>query len=304
MILKKSKEIFSRAFGDHTFSDSQMKLLHSTLFQILMDIKRVCDKYRITFLLSGGTMLGAVRHQGFIPWDDDLDIMMLRSEYVKFREAFRKESGDKYDLVEPLQGEYTNKKPKIYLKNSVFTEVVYAGLPAEYRRVFVDVFLIEDVPASPFARKMIGAVYDFAFHASGFAADYKYPSPVILEKAKTDAEIKKYYNFRRRIGGVFSVFFGMRFYLWICAHLDHSKKETGWVALPSAISYNREVFPKRIFTDLTDAYFNGESFKIPADYDAYLTNLYHDYMTLPPEEGRVVHSAVEFRLPDREDGNE
>ena len=106
--MKKQKDIYSKVFSEFVFSDEQIELLHNTLFDMLMDIKRVCDKHGITFLLSGGSMLGAVRHKGFIPWDDDLDIMMLRSEYVKFREAVLSEMTDKYDLVEPLDGKYTN----------------------------------------------------------------------------------------------------------------------------------------------------------------------------------------------------
>ena len=125
MAMKKQKDIYSKVFSEFVFSDEQIELLHNTLFDMLMDIKRVCEKHNITFLLSGGSMLGAVRHKGFIPWDDDLDIMMLRSEYVKFREAVLSEMTDKYDLVEPLDGKYTNKKPKLFLKNSVFTEGVY-----------------------------------------------------------------------------------------------------------------------------------------------------------------------------------
>ena len=249
MAMKKQKDIYSKVFSEFVFSDEQIELLHNTLFDMLMDIKRVCDKHNITFLLSGGSMLGAVRHKGFIPWDDDLDIMMLRSEYVKFREAVLSEMTDKYDLVEPLDGKYTNKKPKLFLKNSVFTEVVYAGLPAEYRRVFIDVFIIEDIPASASKRKFIGKIYDFAFHASSFIGDYKYPSPIILEKGKTDEEVRKYYASRRRMGGLLNIFFGMRFYLKICSKLDHTRKETGIVGVPSAISYNREVFEKKLFTD-------------------------------------------------------
>ena len=300
MAMKKQKDIYSKVFSEFVFSDEQIELLHNTLFDMLMDIKRVCDKHNITFLLSGGSMLGAVRHKGFIPWDDDLDIMMLRSEYVKFRQAVLSEMSDKYDLVEPLDGKYTNKKPKLFLKNSVFTEVVYAGLPAEYRRVFIDVFIIEDIPASASKRKFIGKIYDFAFHASSFIGDYKYPSPIILEKGKTDEEVRKYYASRRRMGGLLNVFFGMRFYLKICSKLDHAKKETGIVGVPSAISYNREVFEKKLFTDLIEVEFNGEMFKIPSDYDSYLKNLYKDYMRLPPEKDRVIHSCAEFKLNTEE----
>ena len=294
--MKTSKVMYTEAFREYTLTESQLELLHKTLFEMLLDVKRVCDAHHITFLLSGGTMLGAVRHKGFIPWDDDMDIMMLRSEYLKFREYFVKETGDKYDLVEPLDKYYTNKKPKIFLKRSVFKEVVYAGLPERFSRVFLDVFLIEDVPASKFARKVVGKVYDFAFLASSLAADYKYPSPILLEKSRTNEELRKYYGFRRKLGAILNIFFGMRFYIWITTKVSHTKSETGWVAVPSAIRYNREVFEKRMFTELIEVSFNEVKFMIPKDYDTYLKNLYNDYMQLPKEEDRIVHSTAEFRL--------
>ena len=294
--MKKSKEVYSKAFCEYRLTAEQLSLLQDTLFKILLDIKRVCDEHDISFVLAGGTMLGAIRHEGFIPWDDDLDILMLRSEYEKFRKVFIAETGNKYDLVEPLDDQYTNKKPKVFLRDSVFTEVNNAGLPDRYKKVFVDVFIIEDVPASPMARKIIGKVYDFAFHASGLAADYKYPSPVILNKSREYEELEKYYRSRRRIGHMFSIIFGMRFYIWLTTKLGHTKKETGWVAVPASFGYNREVFPKSFFTNLTNVTFNGESFSVPVQYDRYLKNLYGDYMKLPPEDKREVHSCAEFRL--------
>ena len=100
--------------------------------------------------------------------------------------------------------------------------------------------------------------------------------------------------------GHLNIYFGMRFYLKICSKLDHCKKETGVVAVPSAISYNREVFSKSLFTDLIEVEFNGEMFKIPSDYDAYLKNLYKDYMRLPPEQDRVIHSCAEFKINTEE----
>ena len=298
--MKKNKDILSRAFTEYFFSDEDVKLLHDTLFDMAMDIKTVCDKHNIDYMLSGGSTLGAVRHKGFIPWDDDLDIMILRSEYEKLREVIKSELSDKYDLIEPLHGIFPNKLIKLYLKDSVYTQVIFAGLPSDYRRVFIDIFLIEDVPASKFKRKVIGAFYDFAFHATSFISDYKYPSPLIMEKAKTNEELKKYYAKRRRMGAILNVFFGMKFYLKMCVRLSHCKKETGWASIPSGIGYNREVFPKKLFTELIEVEFNGEMFKIPADYDTYLTNLYgKNYMLLPKEEDRVVHSAAEFKVPEK-----
>ena len=169
-------------------------------------------------------------------------------------------------------------------------------MPERFSKVFLDVFLIEDVPASPGMRKFVGKIYDFAFLASSLAADFKYPSPLILDMCKTNNKLKKYYRFRRMLGAVFNLFFGMRFYIWITTKISHVRRETGWVAIPSGIRYNREVFEKTVFTDIIELPFNGVKFKVPKDYDSYLRNLYSDYMRMPKESERLVHSIVEFKL--------
>ncbi|SFD55384.1 lipopolysaccharide cholinephosphotransferase [Sharpea azabuensis] len=294
--MKSSKAIYSSIFNDLILSQEDLDKLHKALFSMLIDIKAVCEQNNITFFLAGGSALGAVRHKGFIPWDDDLDIMMFRSEYIKFRSLFLNELRDKYDLVEPLEEGYTQKKPKLFLKKSVFKEITSDGLPERFNRLFIDIFLIEDVPASKIKRKILGNFYNFAFSASSLIADYKYPSRTILEKGKINRDLLNYYKLRRRMGFLFNILGGMHLYIKITQVLSHSKKETGWVAIPSGISYNREVFRKNIFEDMIKVSFNGELFNIPKNYDLYLTNLYGDYMKIPPIEERQVHSTTEFKI--------
>lgn len=294
--MKSSMIIYGNSFTENTLSQEELLDLHKALFGILQDVKTVCMNNNISFFLCGGTALGAIRHKGFIPWDDDLDLMMLRSEYERFRVCFREAFPDKYLLAEPLDEDYTNKKPKIYLKKSVFKEVVYAGLPDKYNKVFVDIFPIENVPASRLVRKVNGFLYDIAFMAASLAADYKYPSPIILEKCKEDEKLKKYYYTRLRLGKIFQIFFGMRFYLKITERLSHVNRVTGWTGMPSARVYNRIILPLSMFEESVMADFNGELFPVPKDYDKYLAHLYGDYMTLPKEEDRRIHSAAVFRI--------
>ena len=296
--MKSSMIIYGNSFTENTLTQDELSELHKALFGILLDVKKVCTDNDISFFLCGGTALGAIRHKGFIPWDDDLDIMMLRPEYERFRECFRKTFPEKYLLAEPLDEDYTNKKPKIYLNKSIFKEVVYAGLPEKYNRVFIDIFPIENVPASPMARKVRGVLYDFVFVAASLAADYKYPSPVILEKCKEDVDLKKYYYTRLKWGKLFETFFGMRFYLILTEKLSHINKTTGWTGMPSARVYNRIILPLSMFKDNIMVEFNGEMFPVPKDYDKYLTHLYGDYMTLPKEEDRRIHSAADFKILD------
>lgn len=71
------------------------------LFELFLEIHEICVKYDIVYYLAGGTLIGALRHKGFIPWDDDMDIMMTRDEYEKFKIAFQKEKKENRHLVGP-----------------------------------------------------------------------------------------------------------------------------------------------------------------------------------------------------------
>lgn len=292
--MQDSKGLYSRCFTEYRLSDETLQRLQHELLQMLVDIKTVCDKYRIDYMLCGGTALGAVRHQGFIPWDDDADIMMLRSEYQKLRDVFCREFPGKYELAEPLYDpRYVGKIVKIFKKGTSFVEIATAGVKGP-DMIFVDIFLLDNVPPPGLKRKLKAIAYDTAFKAASVCVDYRYPSPPILEKCKTDPELKRYYSLRRRFGFFFSIFGGMRFYIKICERLADQKQETDWIGLVDDGDYEARILPRKVFTELTEADFCGWRMKIPKDYDRYLRCEYGDYMKLPPPEKREVHSVYKI----------
>lgn len=294
--MKASKKVYSEAFKEYRLSKEELSQLQETLLGMLIDIKKVCDENRISYMLSGGTLLGAIRHQGFIPWDDDVDIMMLRNEYLRFRRVFEKAFSGTYVISEPLSSEHhISKMVKIYKKGTEYIEIPTAGIDGN-DMVFVDLFIIENVPKPGIVRSMKSKIYDIAFKGSSTCVDYLYPSPVILEKAKYNAEVKKYYSFRRRVGWFFSHVGGSRFYLRICEKLANQQKRTGWLGIPSGISYEREIMPATVYEDTLETDFCGYKMRIPRQYSVYLENLYGDYMKVPPKEDREVHAAYRIKL--------
>ena len=289
--MRESKSLYSRCFSEYSLSGEDLQKLQSVLLTILVDIKTVCDKYGIDYMLCAGTTLGAVRHQGFIPWDDDVDVMMLRSEFERFKKVFCSEFPEKYALVEPLSDpRYVSKLVKIYKKGTVFVELSTAGVGGP-DMIFADLFLIENVPAPGLERKLKTIVYDIAFKAASVVVDYRYPSPPIVEKCRTDRELRRYYALRRFLGFCFSLFGSLRFYLKICEAIAKQKKETDWLGIPSDSGYADRIYPRELFTHLCEADFCGFRMKIPQDYDRYLRAEYGDYMQFPPPEKREVHSA-------------
>lgn len=290
-MVKSSKAFYSSKFPEYILSNEQIDKLHDVLFGMLKDFKYVCDKHNIKYMLCGGTLLGAIRHKGFIPWDDDIDIMMTREYYNLLEDAFKQEFPDKYLIETPESNKKSFKKcMKIYLLGTYYSELEMANCPFG-NHIFLDVFPIENAPKSPKVRKIRGKIYDLACLVTGLIADYKYPSAPIIEKSKTDKEIKKRYFLRRAAGGVFSLFFGMRFYMFLVKILGKYSKDTGIVCIPSGIRYNREVFSKELFNEYDEFEFCGEKFLSLKNYEEYLHNLYKNYMEIPPESKRERHVA-------------
>ena len=294
--MKKSKGLYSKFFLEYELTGERLKTLQVELLLMLKDVKSVCDEYGIDYMLSGGTMLGAVRNQSFIPWDDDIDIMMLRSEYEKFADKFRSAFPGKYIVAEPFSDpHYFSKAVKIFKRGTTFVEIPNAGVGG-MDMIFLDLFIIENVPAPGLHRKLKAVLYDTAYKASSVCIDYLYPSPIIEKKAREIRELNDYYKFRKRLGWIFAHLGGIHFYLRICDRLGRQKKKTGWLGIPSAISFEREIFPEAVFTVLTTKPFCGTDFKVPEAYDDYLKNLYGDYMEIPPENRREYHVAYKIEF--------
>lgn len=299
-LMTPGKTVYSECFPEYALSEEEIRQLQNCLLEMFLDIRQLCDDNGIRYMMSGGSCLGTVRHEGFIPWDDDIDLMMTRAEYKRFRAAFFKaqKSGllTDYLLAEPLKSEsYYFKIPKIYKKNTEYLQINYMGNP-HYNMVSLDIFLIEYMPESRLIRAVRSAIFDFAFYASSFCLDDLYPSPVILEKCKTDPELRRFYRFRRSLGALFTHFGGIRFYLKVCSRLQSYPKKTSLMGVPSSRSYSREILDARVFTELASGTFCGYTVNIPRNYDAYLRNLFGNYMEIPPEDEREIHTALGIRV--------
>lgn len=289
--MKSHADVLSR-FSEYKLSEEQRQKLHAELFDMMCDLKKICADNGLTFMLCGGTLLGAVRHGGFIPWDDDVDVMMPRRDYDKLYDIF--ENNEKYYLDGPEKAECAHKMIKMMKRGTDYVEIGcdHPDYPAG-KNLFIDIFPIDNMPKGK--ARLRALRFYVAFHAASLIYENKYRSPVIEKLAKSDKEVKKYYRMRHSFARILRIFGSGKRYTKIAIKLSDYKKHTGYSGIPLGIAYNREKFEERILSEVCEMDFCGVPFPVPVHYREYLENLYGpDYMVPPPPEKRGSHAIAKY----------
>lgn len=248
--------------------------LKKSILAILDELDHFCREHHIRYFLVGGTLLGAVRHKGFIPWDDDIDVAMLREDYEKFCKLFHSKNGYVLKCIQ--------QDPTYYLP---FAKLIDPRIS-----------LREHVHKAP----EIGAYVDI------FPMDYiEKDSPKVASfysgSLRKKLEDLKYMQLRKDrplwknaliLAGRFLCF---RSLPKIARDRDaraisiSSKKPTPWITSLHGAWGTKEIVDARHFAQTEEYSFEGRSYFGPVDADAYLTCIYGDYMTPPPPEKRISH---------------
>lgn len=244
----------------------QLKML-----EMLQFVDRVCKKYGITYSLSGGTLLGAVRHKGFIPWDDDLDIELLRAEYLRLIEVLPKELPGEYILqTNETDANYIFPFAKIRDRDSFLAESNDYDRIFTYRGIYIDIFPIEPIPV--FFKWIGGHLQGQIFNQLNRNRG---------DEAGMIRNVRRIYRFNDRIAFPFLRFLSRLF------PVKALRDVFGTAFLTPR--YGAELFPQ------IELEFEGCLFPAPHNYNAYLTRYYGDYMRIPAIEDLVPH-VREVRL--------
>lgn len=256
-----------------------LRTLQMLQLKLAKEVKRICEKNHIAYFLEAGSCLGAVRHNGFIPWDDDLDMGMLRKDYERFIKACKSDLGAEYFLQTNDSDEHFGYVfAKLRLKGTHFTEKIAAQSKSN-DGIYIDIFPYDKVPDDEKLRRRLG--YKVRFYSLLLRIKCRYKPWIYNGGIK---EWIKYAPFRvcaivynkdglvDKINGIMKKYNGTQ-----------AKR----VTLCDNLSYNKTVYEAKTVETLTPHVFEGEMFMIPADYKTYLTDTYGpDYMTPPPVEKR------------------
>ena len=276
--------------------ENELNQLHKCLLSILKDFTYVCEKYNLRYTLGGGSVLGAVRHHGFIPWDDDLDINMPRADYEKFKNLFVNELSEEYELQVPnsLYGS-TTPFMKLLKKGTVYRQQ-FSYLKEEFPYIWVDIFPFDFVPENKLKRFMKGHVSQIL--------NYLFVGRYIFEHRNqtTDTYYRNYYK-KKNKEWIFTVRMLLAKYCpfnsgTLFNYFDYfvqSKKESSLLTCATGRKgYLGEISDARYFEQAEDGNFEGLKVKLPFLCKNYLTRLYGNYMEIPPVEKREHHVTTEF----------
>ncbi len=244
------------------------------MLDILIEFDQICKKNNLTYWLDAGTLLGAIRHKGFIPWDDDIDVAMPRNDYNKFLKIYKKDlSSHLFLQTRESDPEFSLYYAKIRNTNTLFIEKQEKERNIKYNQgIFIDIFPVN------YINTKINHIYPFLRRLGSFFTENRF--------------YIKYFNLDL-----------YKYYIKIFNKL-HDQKNNFIRKGPEITSRLKNIEKKDIFP-LNEVGFENLTFPAPYNYDKYLEEIYGDYMTLLPLEQRekYIHHHKIYIVSDNKMSN-
>ena len=293
-----SHKYASKDLGLIELSDEQISQIQETTLGIYRDIVAVCAKYGIKAILGGGSALGAVRHKGFIPWDDDMDLMMSRKDFDLFMRIFKEELGEKYYMACPHK-EYSNQYiyiVKVIHKDSLCYDI-FAKEKLFSKGIAIDLGAIDSVPDNTLLYYIKGWISILILFVINSNMMYHCRTDISDRIFFSSAKSSIYYCLRLFIGFASSIFSYEKWTSFFDKFIS-STKSTKRVSIPSGRNhYFKETQLREVFFPLKQILFEDIVSFVPNDVDKYLQGLYGPhYMEIPPENKREKHLLTKFEL--------
>lgn len=265
--------------------------LQRVLTNMVLDIQTVCENNGITVMAAYGTALGAYRHQGFIPWDDDADLCMTRSDWEKFRDNFDELFKGDYILEAPQYGKQDTQMTwgKIYLPRTKYVEIFNENTPYN-KGIFVDIFIIDYLSDNRYVRMFDTFITQSLSFAINSISYYKYQGETLKAFRASTKEVRSYFRLRRVVGFIMSI----RSHKAWCDTYDRYISRHKNTKLTKIHCTDRPI-PADVWLPVKKTQFVDISMNVPHSIEKYLERMYGEsYMQLPPEEKREQHFCIEL----------
>lgn len=271
----------------YNISQDELKQIQSIQKEMISEIDRICKKNNIHYNMVGGTMLGAIRHKGYIPWDDDADIGFLRQEYEKFREACKSDLDTTRFYIQDIRDTegYRWGYGKMRRKDTEFVRLNQEYMPYE-QGIFIDLMPFDNVPDNAIMQKIHFAkcfiLRKFLWSEVGCRIEKNYTIRFlykVMNLVPRDRLVKAYQNLINQ----------------------NAKKKTKLVRILTFPTPKHIYgYDRKWYTNLKRYPFDELMLPGAEDYDGYLKVKYGDYMQLPPVEKRYVHPISKLKLLENE----
>lgn len=250
-------------------------------YEILEVVANICEKNGITYCLQGGTLLGAIRHNGFIPWDDDIDITMPRKDFEKFIRVCAKELPKDY-FLQSYKTDKNSYKPyaKVRKNGTLFIETTDDIIPG-HQGIFIDIFPLDNTSSESgknvfIKNKILCNVNNIMMIKAGLHK--RSAIKTIIAKALPMFFLQRLQQFLMKLAG--------------------NEKDLYLASMGGTLDIVKQTFPKNTYFPPVKHKFEKGEFYIPFDSDYYLKRVYGDYMKLPPEEKRHMHNPYKIIFND------
>ena len=258
-----------------------LEKVHKILLYIAKEIKRICEENQIQYSIFGGSLIGAIRHNGFIPWDDDMDIVMTRANYDKFLSCCEEQLGEEFEILNwNTNCCFGNGFTKVVLKNTIAIENKNVKYPQNF---FIDVFPIDKTSDIAICRRVqwtCGRIFLRALQ---------------IKEGSVLKPCSQFDFIYLLICSILSRLFSHEFLVKSCEYemkKYDNKKSHYIVSLAGFYNRKKEIFEAKYVKEYITLPFENTQFMAFKDYDQILRHYYGDYMKLPPVKERRTHGFL------------
>jgi lipopolysaccharide cholinephosphotransferase len=250
---------------------------------LLLELKRICEKYSIDYFLVGGTLIGAVRHKGFIPWDDDIDVGMLRNQYLKFIKACKEDLNSNYFLHD-WNMDKASPLPflKLKIKGTHYRETLSRDSQMG-DEIYIDIFPYDNASDNLLSQKVQAiknvVIKKMLLLKCGFTID-------------EGGKLKKIYYVPLKLFSHMRSIEGWKKSFDRNAQKYNDRLTKNVISLGGSYSYFKELKSRELLSHYTKLPFEGTEFSVPKEYDRFLKEVYGNYMQLPPIDQRVSRHGI------------